>query len=82
MLATIADMEFESERRLEVMGSRMREERQRKDEDVQEDRIHRLQDHVRTLVRFIRRAQAEGVWRTDGMPLQDEQLKDLLQPAK
>lgn len=80
LLATIADMEYESEQRLEAMECKMREERTRQGEHAMANRVHRLESDLRTLVRLIRRAQAEGVWRTEGLQLQDQQFKDVLSP--
>lgn len=81
LLASIADMECEAEQRLAVMERQLREERTRYGENFQAQRVQRLESDLSTLLRLIRRAQAEGVWRTDGLQLQDQQLKDALSPG-
>lgn len=81
LLASIADLEYEAERRLEIMERNLQGMQQKQDENVQAQRIHRLESDLRTLVRLIRRAQAEGVWRTEGLQLQDQQFKDVLNPS-
>lgn len=81
LLTAIAELEYEAEQRLAVMENRLHEERARVNEDVQAQRINRLESDLRTLARLIRRAQVEGRWRTDGLQLQDTQYNDVLQMA-
>lgn len=81
LLTAIADLEYETEQRLAGMENLLHEERARADEDVQAQRISHLENDLRTMARLIRRAQVEGMWRTDGLQLQDPQYKDVLQMA-
>lgn len=82
LLASIADMEYEAEQRMEALESKMKEERSRQEGNFQAQRIHRLESDLRTMVRLVRRAQAEGVWRTDGLEIQDPQFMDVLSPQR
>lgn len=75
LLATAEELEV-AERRIEALENELREERARKDESVQAQRIQQLENDVRRLVWLIKRAQAEGMWRVDGMQLQDQQFRD------
>ena len=75
LLATAEELEV-AERRIEALENELREERARKDESVQAQRIQQLENDVRRLVWLIKRAQAEGMWRVDGMQLQDQQYRD------
>lgn len=77
-MASIAQLEYETERRLELLERKLREERN----SLASQKILRLENDIRALVKIIRRAQAEGVWRSDGIQLQDNQLNDLFNPSK
>lgn len=73
-MASIAELEYETERRLELLERKLRDERS----GLAAQKILRLENDVRALVKIIKRTQAEGVCRSEGIQLQDTQLNDIL----